>query len=97
MEPSGENHDHFKKNGDQIATIQRILDKRGSSIAKVANIKGHATDEMVADGTVRWQDKGGNEAADRAAHLCRIRQPGHIMDARRRIQNASSFWYCHSL
>ena len=34
---------------------------------KVAKVEGHATDEMVATGTVRWQDKDGNEAADRAA------------------------------
>ena len=44
---------------------------------------------MVDDGTVRWQDKDGNEAADWG----RRRQPEHVMDARRRIQNASSFWF----
>ena len=38
---------------------------------KVAMVKGHATDEMVADGTVRWQDQDGHEAADRAADLGR--------------------------
>ena len=37
--------------------------------------------------------KNGNEAADRAADSGRRRQLEHVMDARRGIQNASSFWY----
>ena len=52
---------------------------------KVAKVKGHATDEMVADGTVRLQDKDGHEAADRTADLGRRRQPEQRMDARRQV------------
>ena len=62
-------------------------------MVKVAQVKDHASDEMVAGGSVRWQEKDGNEAAERAADLCRIRQPEQIMDATRPIQNASSFGY----
>ena len=63
-------------------------------MAKVAQVKGHhASDEMVAGGSVRWQDKDGNEAAERAADLGRIRQPEHKVDATRPIQNASRFGY----
>ena len=50
--------------------------KFGRSTVKVAKVKGNATtDEMVANGSVRRQDKDGNEAADRAADLGRRRQP----------------------
>ena len=50
--------------------------KFGRSTVKVAKVKSNAsTDEMVANGSVRRQDKDGNEAADRAADLNRRRQP----------------------
>ena len=51
---------------------------------------------MVANGSVRKQDKDGNEAAGRAADLDRRRQLEHLINARRRIQNALHFWvpYC---
>ena len=65
----------LQKDGDLIAYIQGIVEKRGRSTVKVANVKGHASDEMVANGSVRRQDKDGNEAADRAADLGRRRQP----------------------
>ncbi len=51
---------------------------------------------MVEDGRVRWEDKDGQDAADRVADLGRRRQPEHGIDARRRIQNASSVWYLPS-
>ena len=38
------------KDGDLIAHIQGMLDKRDRSTVKVVKVKGHATDEMVADG-----------------------------------------------
>ena len=60
---------------------------------KVAKVDGHATDEVVENGGVRWQDKDGNEAADGSADLGRRRQPEHIIDAKRLIQNAFSLWY----
>ena len=56
-------------------------------------VTGHAADEMVADGWSKWQDKDGNEAAECAADLGWRKQPKDIIDARRRIQNASSFRY----
>ena len=42
---------------------------------------------------VRRQDKDGNGAADRAADLGRRGQPEHSSNARKRIQDASMFWY----
>ena len=73
------------RDGDLITYIQGTV--------KVAKAEGHALDEMVADGSVRWQDKDGNESAERDADLGRSRQTEHIMDARRQIQNAASFGY----
>ena len=34
---------------------------------KVTKVKGHATNEIVAEGTVRRQDKEGNDISDTAA------------------------------
>ena len=61
------------EDGDYISKIQGILDKRGRSKVIIAKLKGHATDEMVEDGRVRWQDKGGHEAADGAVDYGRRR------------------------
>ena len=54
---SGLNHDLSRKKGDMIAYIKGILDKRGRSTDKVVEVKGHATDAMVDNGSVRRQDK----------------------------------------
>ena len=84
----------LREDGNLVAYIQCILEKRvmsTMSTEKVAKVKGHATDEMVADGSVRWQDKDGNEAADRVADSGRRRQLEHVMDARRRIQMLQVF------
>ena len=34
---------------------------------KVPKVKGHATNEMVAEGKVREEDKEGNDISDKAA------------------------------
>ena len=88
----------LQKDGEFIAYVRGILNKRGRSTVKLTKVKqSHATDEMVADGTIRWQDKDGNEAADRAADLGRTRLPEQKLNARRRIRNASSFFVPHYL
>ena len=63
------------EDGSVIPCFQGILDRGGRSTVKVAKVNGHATDEMVEDGRVRWQDKDENEAGDRPADLARRRQP----------------------
>ena len=65
------------EDGNYIACIQGILAQRGRSTVKVPKVKDHANDEMVGDGTVRWQDKVANDAASRAADLGGRRQPEH--------------------
>ena len=51
-------------------TDQWVMD---DEFVKIAKVKGHATDEMVEDGRVRWQDKGGHEAAGGAVDYGRRR------------------------
>ena len=53
------------KDGDLIAYIYGILEERGRPTVKVAKVKGHASDEMVAVGSVRRQDKDDNGSCGR--------------------------------
>ena len=49
----------LREDGNLVAYIQCILEKRvmsTMSTEKVAKVKGHATDAMVSDGSVRWQE-----------------------------------------
>ena len=87
---SGLNHYFFMKTVICFFKNHGILDERGRPTVKVAQVKGHASDEMIANGSARRQDKDGKEAADRAADLG---QPEQFISVRRRIQNASNFWY----
>ena len=48
---------------------------------------------MVGGGGVTWQEKDGNAAAGGAAELGQRRRLEHILDATRRILNASSLKY----
>ena len=71
-----------------ISYTQGILHMRGRTTVKVVKVKGPATDEMVGNGQARQQDKDGNEAAD----LGRRRQPEHIMETGKKMQQACNYW-----
>ena len=60
---------------------------------KVSEVKGHADDDMVAVGRVRFEDRIGNDLADRAADFGRRRVSDLIIDVRRRFFSACSSWY----
>ena len=55
------------KNGDLWEVFTNIVLRRGPETAAISKVKGHATDEMVAEGQVRLSDKKGNDRADKAA------------------------------
>ena len=55
------------KNGDLWESIEDAVEEKGPNSVKVTKVKGHATNEMVAEGTVRKQDKEGNDISDTAA------------------------------
>ena len=71
------------KDGDLLATIHSMLCLRGSDTVKVSEVKGHATRAMVASGDVRVEDLVGNNGADAAADLGRLRQNDEVITARR--------------
>ena len=59
----------------------------------VSKVKGHADDDMVLHGQVRWEDKLGNDAADEAPGLgCRRVSPP-VTDARRNLSGVCGRWY----
>ena len=81
------------KDGELISCVQGIWDERGRSTLKVAEVKGHATDEMVGDCRVRQEDKEGDTVADRVADIGHRRQLQYVSEARRRHKNVRNLWY----
>ena len=60
---------------------------------KVSKVKGHATPAMVASGDVRVEDLIGNNGADAAADLGRLRQDDEVHVARRTLLRVRRSWY----
>ncbi len=80
------------KDGDLLATIHSMLCLRGFDTVKVSKVKGHATRAMVASG-VRLEDLVGNNGADAAADLGRLRQHDDVITARRNLLRVRRLWY----
>ena len=81
------------KDGDLLATIHSMLFLRGFDTVKVSKVKGHATRAMVDNGEVRQEDLMGNNGADAAADLGRLRQQDAVITARRDLLRVRRFWY----
>ena len=81
------------KDGDVLTTILSMLHLRGFDTVKVSKVKGHATRAMVASGDVRPEDLVGNNGADAAADLGRLRQHDDVITARRDLLRVRRFWY----
>ena len=81
------------KDGDLLATIHSMLCFRGMDTVKVSKVKGHATQAMVDNGDVRIEDLVGNNDADAAADLGRLRQEDDVIIARRDFLRARRYWY----
>ena len=60
---------------------------------KVSKVKGHATQAMVDNGDVRIGDLVGNNGADAAADLGRLRQQDDVITARRDLLRVRRHWY----
>ena len=50
-----------------FGSTPKMIAAKGAKSVKVQKVKGHATDDMVAAGQLRGQDKRGNDKADQAA------------------------------
>ena len=81
------------KDGDLVALVQYMIRARGRSTVRVTKVKGHAKDHDVQHGHVRLLDQRGNAEADVAADLGRRHQLEVLIDARRRLLQARSYWY----
>ena len=66
---------------------------RWMDTVKVSKVKGHATQAMVDNGDVRLEDLIGNNGADTAADLGRLRQKDDVIAARRALLRARRHWY----
>ena len=55
------------KDGDLWEAFTNIVLRRGPETVTLTKVKGHATDEMVAEGKVALSEKLGNDRADVAA------------------------------
>ena len=65
----------------------------GGETVRVTKVKGHADDSDVRQGRVRLEDQLGNAEADTAADLGRRHQSEVLIDARRILLKARSYWY----
>ena len=81
------------KDGDLLFIIRSMLCLRGFDTVKVSKVKGHATPAMVASGDVRFEDLVGNDGADAAADLGRLRQRDEVITARRNLLRVRRLWY----
>ena len=81
------------KDGDLIALVQHMIRARGRDTVRVTKVKGHAEEVDVHQGRVRLVDKQGNAEADVAADLGRRHQDEVLIDARRQLLGARSYWY----
>ena len=81
------------KDGDLVALVQNMIRTRGRETVRVTKVKGHAEDADVQSGRVRLENQLGNAEADTAADLGRRHQSEVLMDARRRLLKARSYWY----
>ena len=81
------------KDGDLLSIIRSMLCLRGFDTVKVSKVKGHATPAMVASGDVRLEDLVGNNGADAAADLGRLRQRDDVITARRNLLRVRRLWY----
>ena len=79
--------------GDLLTVIERMIHQRGVRSVRISKVKGHADDDMVAVGSVRVEDRIGDDLADRAADFGRRRVSDFAMDVRRRFLSACSSWY----
>ena len=66
---------------------------RGFETVKVSKVEGHATPAIVAGGDVRPEDLVGNNGADAAADLGRLRQRDDVITARRNLLRVRRLWY----
>ena len=83
----------LRKDGDLLAIIHSMLCLRVPDTVKVSKVKGHATPAMVASGDVRIEDLIGNNGADAAADLGRLRQNDEVSAARRNLLRVRRSWY----
>ena len=81
------------KDGDSIALVHYMIRIRRRETVRVTNVKGHAKDNEVQHGHVRLIDQQGNIEADAAADLGRRHQSEMLINARRRLLQARSYWY----
>ena len=81
------------KDGDLVALVQYMIRTRGRDTVRVTKVKGHAKDDDVQHGRVRLVDQQGNVEADIAADLGRRHQSDILINARRRLLQARSYWY----
>ena len=81
------------KDGDLVALVQHMIRTRGRHTVRVTKVKGHANDDDVQHGRVRLLDRLGNIEADIAADLGRRHQTELLIDARRKLLQARSYWY----
>ena len=70
-----------------------MIRARGLETVRVTKVKGHAEDVDVLQGRVRLEDQMGIAEADTAADLGRRHQSEVLIDARRRLLKARSYWY----
>ena len=81
------------KDGDWIALDRYMIRTWGRETVQVTKVKGHAEDVDVQQGRVRLADQQGNAEADAAADLGRRHQCEVLINARRRLLEARSYWY----
>ena len=75
-----------------LLLVQYMIRTRDRETVRVTKVKGHAEDADVQSGRVRLEDQLRNPEAD-TADLGRRHQSEVLIDARRRLLKARTYWY----
>ena len=85
------------RDGDLLSTKHYMTQNKGEGSVEVSEVKGHADQAMVDDGSVRHEDFFYNDGADTTADLGRLRQQDGVINVRRAVIRARRHWHAFML
>ena len=78
----------LENDGDSLALVREMIERRGEGTVRIAKVKGHADEEIVRGWQVRELDRVGNNRVDEAADFGRPR-----VDDRQKLSGVCRSWY----
>ena len=84
--------DELENDGDLIALLREMIDRRGQGTVRITKVKGHAREDLVRGEQVRELDREGNNSPDEADFGRQRVDPG-VIGARRNLSGECRRWH----